>query len=149
LVLGPFRSDDLNTDFLQDSGGQVNIHPSEGDAVLRADGVRLQWTRLHADQDFVKLERAFGFQERAIAYAYCEIDSAPEADTDVRIWADHAAVLWINGQEIGRTPGHVGPKEIGLYPYLPATLRAGRNGCLVKIAQVRGEWQFLFQALSP
>jgi signal transduction histidine kinase/ligand-binding sensor domain-containing protein/DNA-binding NarL/FixJ family response regulator len=100
------------------------------------------------DQDFIKLERVFGSQERAVAYAYCEIESAQSGDTDVRIWADHAAVVWINGQEVGRTPGQIGPKEIGSYPYLPVTLKAGRNTCLIKIQQLSGEWQFLFQALS-
>jgi hypothetical protein len=110
--------------------------------------VQLQWRRLRTDQDFVKLEGAFGVQERAIAYAYCELESAQSGDTDVRIWADHAAMAWINGRQVGRTAGQIGPKEIGSYPYLPVTLKAGRNACLIKIQQLTGEWQFLFQALS-
>src|SRR5260221_312914 len=32
---------------------------------------------------------------------------------------------------------------------LPTALKPGRNACLLKVQQVLGEWQFIFQAFSP
>ncbi len=37
LVIGPFFPNDLETDFLTDAGGEANIHPKEGDTVIRGN----------------------------------------------------------------------------------------------------------------
>src|SRR5262245_28448980 len=45
LVLGPFPSDDLGTDFLAEYGGEANARPQEGDVVAVRDGRKLVWKR--------------------------------------------------------------------------------------------------------
>ncbi len=147
LCLGPFPADDMAQDFLDSAGGEVNARPKEGDAVTAKDGTRLVWTRLASPDDYIKLERAFGTRQHAVAYAYCEIQADHEADTDVRLWADHAAAIWINGRPAGRSPNQNGPREMTTIEFLPVHLKAGRNPCLVKAWQVSGEWQFLLQTV--
>jgi hypothetical protein len=103
---------------------------------------------LKASDDFVRLERAFAVRERVIVYAYCEIESLRDADTDLRCWANYMAAAWVNGRLVGRTPGQFGPRNVNSATFLPVTLKAGRNACLVKVRQIRGECQFSFQMFS-
>ncbi|MDA1272652.1 MAG: hypothetical protein O2960_01180 [Verrucomicrobia bacterium] len=63
LVLGPFPSKDVESDFLADVGGEANVRPKEGDAVTRSDGTRLSWTRFRSQRDRVNLEEHFGIAD--------------------------------------------------------------------------------------
>ncbi|MBM3840841.1 MAG: hypothetical protein FJ398_23365 [Verrucomicrobia bacterium] len=57
LVLGPFPSRDLETDFLASAGGEANVRPKEGDTVSTKDGKQLAWTRLRSKADAVDRPR--------------------------------------------------------------------------------------------
>ncbi len=149
LVLGPFPSENLNLDFLVEAGGEANIRPKEGDTLTTSDGTRLVWTRLRSNHDFVNLEQVFGIRERAVAYAYCELNSDQPSESDVRFWARTLASVRINGKEAGETPNQVS-RNIYIPLVLPIQLNAGRNACLLKLKAVLiEEWQFLFQPLPP
>jgi signal transduction histidine kinase/ligand-binding sensor domain-containing protein/CheY-like chemotaxis protein len=147
LVLGPFASEDLNTDYLAEVGGEANVRPKEGDAVTAKDGTSLQWKRVKSPDDFVRLEPQFGYRQRVMAYAYCELESEQAGESDIRVWADQAAAIWINGSPVGQTPPQFGPRLIATYGHMPVRFTAGKNRCLLKVRQAIGEWQFLFQAL--
>jgi hypothetical protein len=148
LVLGPFPSKAMEIDLLEAAGGEANVRPKEGDTVRTRDGKVLTWKRLQSKYDLVNLEQAFGGQEWAIAYAYCELDSANSAETDIRAHANEAAVLWVNGQVAGPISYQsLGIKDVSTT--LPVHLTAGHNACLLKLKQEEYEWQFMIQPLPP
>ena len=84
LVLGPFPSPEMETDFLADVGGEANVRPKEGDGVTLNDGTTLKWTRFRSDLDLVNLEEFFGIQPKSVAYVYCELSADRDMETDVR-----------------------------------------------------------------
>ena len=80
LVLGPFASQDSNTDHLASDAGVAKVRPKEGDTVSGADGKRLTWKRYTSAEDFVNLSAAVGSSNNSTAYAYGELESAVEGD---------------------------------------------------------------------
>jgi signal transduction histidine kinase/ligand-binding sensor domain-containing protein/DNA-binding response OmpR family regulator/HPt (histidine-containing phosphotransfer) domain-containing protein len=149
LVLGPFPSEDMNTDYLAEAGGESNVRPQEGEVITTRDGTRLAWTRLRSEQDFVNLEKAFGIRERAVAYAYCELNSDQSSQGEVRFWPSNLAAVLVNGKEVFRTRSTIAALGISSQPVRPIQLNAGRNACLLKLNQAREEWQFIFQTVPP
>lgn len=149
LVLGPFPAKGLEMDFLAGAGGESNVRPKEGDTVTRSDGTRLTWSRLRAPTDNVSLERALGIHEWAVAYAYCELNSNQERESDVRAaYEGNGGSVRINGAEVGTLPTHV-DRNIDIDAVIPIQLKPGRNACLVKLAVAQREWTFTFQPLPP
>ena len=43
LILGPFFPQDLDKDFLEKYGGEINVRPEPGDVVQTKDGRELIW----------------------------------------------------------------------------------------------------------
>jgi signal transduction histidine kinase/ligand-binding sensor domain-containing protein/DNA-binding response OmpR family regulator len=147
LVLGPFPGKGLETDYLAASGGEGNIHPKEGDSITRSDGTRLIWTRLKAPSDNVSLEAVMGIQQWAVAYAYCELESDQESDSQLRAANEGNGVsVRLNGNPIGKLPPHV-DRNLDIHAVLPMHLNAGRNSCLMKIGVAQREWTFVAQPL--
>ncbi|MBM3831994.1 MAG: hypothetical protein FJ403_01720 [Verrucomicrobia bacterium] len=109
LVLGPFPSPEMETDFLADAGGEANVRPKEGDAVTRKDGTILRWTRFRSERDLVSLDRVFGIHTRSVAYVYCELRADQAGETDVRIHCGFSeSALWLSGKQLGPFPAHLG-----------------------------------------
>ncbi|MHB8522792.1 MAG: sensor histidine kinase [Limisphaerales bacterium] len=148
LVLGPFLSEDVNLDFLERAGGEANIRPKEGDAIVTSDGTRLVWTRLRSQSDLVNLEQVFGIRTRAVAYAYCELNCDQPSESDVRFWARDSASVRFNGKEASKRT-NLEWSQIDTPFILPIQLKKGRNACLLKLKVAITEWQFLFQPLPP
>ena len=134
LVLGPFPSADLGTDFLAEVGGEAEVAPREGDRVVTEAGDSLVWRRYATRQDFVDLQEALGDHDNATAYAYCELQSAVagEAGIDLQLLNDDdAEALWLNGE----------PDDL--------RLRQGANRCLLKLAHDSGRWGFALRLFPP
>jgi signal transduction histidine kinase/ligand-binding sensor domain-containing protein/CheY-like chemotaxis protein len=148
LVLGPFPSRDMETDFLADAGGEANIRPKEGDTVRTKDGMELIWTRLRSAHDIVDLEQVFGSLQWSVAYVYCEVDSAEPAATETRVAALPPAALWFNGVSIGLTPNRRSISDSP--PALPIQVNRGKNACLLKLRfELEPPYAFAFQPLPP
>jgi ligand-binding sensor domain-containing protein/signal transduction histidine kinase len=145
LVLGPFPSTEMESELLALGGGEASVRPREGDTVSTKDGKRLTWTRLRSPQDLVNLEGVFGIQDGATAYAYCELQSERFGEGRVRVVANDATVVRLNGQAARLTADRVGSS--GDRPLLALPLKGGRNTCLVKLKGGDFEWNFLFQPL--
>jgi ligand-binding sensor domain-containing protein/two-component sensor histidine kinase len=147
LVLGPFPSGDLETDFLESVGGEANVRPREGDTFTTKDGKQLVWTRLRSSRDVVELVQVFGIQEWTFAYVYCELNSDASIETDVRAMSSQLAPVWLNGKKIGQTSGRR-YRRTDSTPILPIRLNAGRNSCLLKLkVESSHDWSFSFQPL--
>ncbi len=148
LVLGPFPAKDLQRDFLADAGGEATVRPEEGSSVTADDGTRLTWRRFQSEDDFVKLQRVFGPSDQVVAYAYCELRSDRVGEVEIHLAADHAAAVWINGEEMVRTQTQVDRRDTSSYAWVPVKLKEGNNACLLKVQQVHNDWQFALQAFS-
>ncbi|MBM3837352.1 MAG: hypothetical protein FJ398_05205 [Verrucomicrobia bacterium] len=146
LVLGPFPSQGMETDFLASLGGEANLRPKEGESVTTADGRRLSWTRLRSKSAWVNLGQIFGIQNRSVAYAYCQLESDQSRETTFRFLNNSPASIWLDGTKLTPTPTDA-PARFGVPPVLPIKLREGRNSCLVKLKNEAVDWQFLFQPL--
>jgi signal transduction histidine kinase/ligand-binding sensor domain-containing protein/DNA-binding NarL/FixJ family response regulator len=146
LVLGPFPSKDIETDFLAEAGGEANIRPKEGDAITTKDGARLTWTRFRSNRDVVDLERVFGIQTWSVAYAYCEIESGQAMETRLRGRGGSHSVFWINGKKVGGLKA-VDEYRTDLPAVLPINLNTGRNPCLLKLKRELEAWIFDVQPL--
>jgi ligand-binding sensor domain-containing protein/signal transduction histidine kinase len=147
LVLGPFSSRDMETDFLADSGGEANVRPREGDTITTKDGKKRVWTRLRSTRDVVNLEQILSAMEWSVVYAYCELNSAEAIDTNARIGASTAATLWLNGKSVL----HFSTQErTELLPAVSIRLNTGRNPCLLKLRfEFEPPYAFMFQPLPP
>ena len=100
LILGPFFPDDLDEDFLADTGGEANIEPKEGDAVTTTDGRTLTWKRYEARGNVVDLVDAVGEYEYATAYTFCILQSESAGDAEFYIGKDYCAAVWMNGKQV-------------------------------------------------
>ena len=149
LVLGPFPAQDLQQDFLADAGGENMVRPEEGISVTAKDGSRRTWQRFRSAEDFVKLERVFGVLDQVVAYAYCELQSDRAGEGEIRVAADHGAVVWFNGNEVIRTTPRVVPRNYNAYADGPITLKPGRNACLLKIQAIKSDWHFAMEVFPP
>lgn len=58
LLLGPFFPLDLDKDFLAGFGGETNVNPREGDAVINAQGDTLRWKRYGSLGSIINLNQA-------------------------------------------------------------------------------------------
>ncbi len=148
LVLGPSPSKELSIDFLAEAGGEANVRPKEGDAVMMADGTRLTWTRLRSTNDWVNSEPAVGFSGLSVSYAYCELQSEQACETDVRFGYDGPSLLWLNGNSVRPSFPRLG-RSTDLAPVWPIKLGAGRNTCLLKFQFELEARHVIFQPLPP
>ena len=134
LVLGPFPSADLGTDFLAEVGGEAGVAPRDGDSLITADGDTLVWRRYSTRQDHVDLAEAFGNGENVSAYAYCLLNSeiAGEVGIDLRSFnAEDAVALWLNGEWFGLDAAQ------------------GANRLLIKLVHDSGRGGFSLRVFPP
>ena len=135
LVLGPFPSADLGTDFLAGVGGEEAAEPREGDAVVTAAGDTLIWQAYRTYGSFVDFNRVFGERQEVTAYAYCTVHSEMAGEAGLVLeplnYRDPFPALWLNG---------------GL---LQLQLRQGANGLLLKSPHGHGRWGFTLQLYPP
>ena len=140
LLLGPFFLDHLQTDFLADVSGEVDIDPKAGDTVTTPKGETLTWERYQTKSDFVDLRHAIGNHQSAIAYAFCTLQSETDGRIQTLLGSDDGVTVWINGKQVHHNPVY---RPLSLdEDAFEANLQAGDNRCLVKVSQNYGSWSF-------
>ena len=99
----------------------------------------------------VDLNKAIGKHMGVVGYAWTEFDSPTERDVELRMGCKNAFKVWLNGQLVfARDEYHRG-QRMDQYR-MPVTLRAGRNGILLKICQDEQkvswaqQWEFQIRA---
>ena len=145
LVLGPFPADDLGTDFLAPNGGEANVRPQEGDSVTARDGRKLVWKRYRSNEDYVMMEHAFESGEHTTAYAYCQLRSEKDGEVEFHFASEDGSRLWVNRTMVKELSDH------GAFTFddsvFPVPLKAGTNGCLVRLAKLVNPFQFALRVL--
>ena len=139
LILGPFFPADLDTDFLSDSGGEVDIKPIECDTTIK-NGKTLTWERYESKRDVIDFVDIIGDVEDATAYAFCSLQSDADCDAQVEIQTCYGIAIWVNGKQVHYRPGIYGRSY--RRDIFEVKLKAGANLCLVKVARTSGNWYF-------
>ena len=145
VVLGPFPSEDLGTDFLAEYGGEANVRPQEGDAVAVRDGRKLVWKRYRSNEDYVMLEHALESGAHTTAYAYCQVLSEKDGEAEFHFGSEDASRVWVNGRMVKEQSDHGGFVFDDSVFRVP--LKAGTNACLVRLAQLLTPFQFALRVL--
>ena len=137
LVLGPFPKE-LDTDFLQAYGGEVNTKPYKGMEIVAPNGGTLTWKRYQSESDVVDLLQAIGQHEDAVAYAFCHLLSSKDQQRELLIRHDDSVKVWLNGELIHSVLGRRKNQE----ERVPTMLNKEQVRCLIKIDQDAGDWDF-------
>ncbi len=136
LILGPFKGQDLETDFLSASGGEAVTDPKEGDTVrslaTTADGEILTWKRYESPTNLIDLRYALGSHDNATAYAFSKLHSDQADKVVFSIGRDDGMVVFINGKKCYSAPRWT-PQQFDADRF-DADLLAGENRCLIKIS---------------
>ena len=148
MVLGEFPN-------WRNCGGFDTAYPPEKtidfDAVYQGWYQPARWRRWYSctrNNHLVDLQAAFEpvFQwypkfDRAVAYAYAEINSEKRIETEMRVGFMNATRIWVNGAVVFETRRQV-PHDQFETDTAPVTLRQGKNSILVKCAKIPGPFKF-------
>jgi len=142
LVIGPF--DNKNWE------GHERAYPPEREVDLEAsysgkDGRRVGWRRLRTQpwDGYVDLERFFGGEEWAVAYALCWAEAERPLSAEVRVGSNDSAVMWIGGRKVHDRL--VERAAILDEDIIRLDLPQGRTPVLLKIGQSSLSWGFYFR----
>ena len=144
LVLGPFFPDDLDKDFLVGAGGEANVHPEAGDAVISAQGDTLRWRRHFSLSSIINLDQAVTQRDSMTVYAFSILQSAAEEKVQFLLGSNNGVAVWINGEQVHHNP--VDRNVTVDEDVFEASLKAGANRCLIKITEIGGTSGFAVRA---
>jgi len=139
LMLKPITGADRWTkDHLAQIGGPEKADPKPGDKTAG-----LAWRPITARKDGGV---NFGTQNQALAYAFCRLESSSEREVLIRLGADDAYALWINGVKVKErnTSGTMDPDQ----EQFACTLKQGMNRILIKVDNYSGGWGFFFRMVD-
>lgn len=133
-ICGPFPASGV-TDPVVENEGRLAAGP-------KAMVAGKPWKVLKSLTNSVDLEsaEAFGQADRAVAFAYAEIESDKEGDVILGLGSDDSAMAWWNGRQV-----LVQDILRGLnlsQDQLHLTMKKGRNTLLLKIYDEGGGWGF-------
>jgi hypothetical protein len=144
LVVGPFDN--------ADDAGYDKPYPPEQKLDLTAEydvvKGKAKWTKLAAGPEgFVDLDAHFDPNDWVLAYAYTEIVSPAELDTDMVIGSDDGIKIWLNGTLVHDNHVHRGwaPDQ----DRIAVHLNEGTNTLLVKVDEGGGAWGFSVRIVDP
>ncbi|MGD8780462.1 MAG: glycoside hydrolase family 20 zincin-like fold domain-containing protein [Ignavibacteria bacterium] len=134
----------LETDYLQDMGGEENAVPKVTQEFYY-DNKKYRWRRVVTEYpDIVNLGEIFpDHNANAVMYAFANISL--EKDTTIKAFAgfDEGMEVFINGKSVFKKTGDdkFEPDEYSFSFDLPK----GKNNMLIKLIQTTGEWGFTFR----
>ncbi|MGH7451046.1 MAG: ATP-binding protein, partial [bacterium] len=144
LLLGPFKPNALDRDFLASVGGEANIHPKEGNVVITGQSDTLRWKRYRSPGSIIHFDHAVGPYEFVTVYAFCVLYSESQRKAQFLAGSNDEIAVWINGQQVYR---HSVVRGVNVDDdVFTAELKAGENTCLVKITNGIFTWGFSMRA---
>jgi len=147
LVLGPFPSNEIDTDFLCLAGGEENVTPQAGDTIVTPQGASFVWQRYQTKNNIVDWRHHFRnvlASRNAVAYLFCLLETDREETVEMYFANDGQAIVWINGKPLHRrTADHSFILDADSFE---AVLQPGRNRCLIKMAERGHPWPVSLRA---
>jgi hypothetical protein len=139
----------LETDFLQQHGGEAGITPAAGMKHARPDGTTAEWTSYTSPSGILDFTKAFVGRpaEWTVGYAYAATTADQPGPAALAVGSDDGIRIWVNGRLV-----HDHAIRRGVHPdqdLVPVTLAAGENRILVKVEQGTGGWGVCLRVLHP
>jgi hypothetical protein len=144
-VGGPLPSDPgrsgFGQDFLQATGGENQVVPSQGDFIVWPGFKPVQWqTAITEDNGTLNLVDTFQViqETTGVAYAFCQLESPQPQEVLLTIRHNDGGRAWLNHKLVYDQP-EPGSLEVQRKP-IRVALKAGRNPLLCKVDQLGGGW---------
>ncbi len=144
LVLGPF--DNANDE------GYDRVYPPEEkldfDAEYEVAKGKAKWEKLVAHPNgFVNLDTHFSPNEWVVSYAYVEVVSPKERDTELLIGSDDGVKVLLNGKLVHDNHRHRAWRRD--QDRIKIHLTKGTNALLIKVDEGVGGWGFSARIIDP
>jgi hypothetical protein len=147
LMVGSFTVDTFEktlTDFLTPMGGEANARPYPGMSFNDQSGKQWNWISYDAPKPGeINLGDIFKPDIRAVAYAYCTIETPVARHVTALLGSNDGANLWCNGQKVYEI--HTKRSLIPDEDEIILNLEQGKNHILIKVEQWKADWGFSFR----
>jgi len=144
LVVGPFDNAD-------DKGFDTAYLPEEKldlAAEYEVKDGRAKWEALSAAANgYVNFDGHFKPNEWVVAYAWAEVVSPDERDTDLLVGSDDGVKVWLNGTLVHNNHSHRGWRADQDRKRIH--LKKGANILLIKVDEGVGAWGFSARVVDP
>lgn len=148
-LAGPFSLGESNdetrhlpgfeTDFLVNSGGEINLKIKEGQTV-KYRHEKAKWIKVQSPGSLINLDEIISKKSFVLAYAYTEIESETEGISLLALGSNDGGRLWLNGEpvwECREARGFAADDDV-----IPVALRKGKNTILLKVEERGNKWEF-------
>ena len=147
LISPAFKLDSALTsdhDFLKEMGGERDASPFPGFSFFDSKGQNIKWFKYSSPlSDRVSLNQALDSKEKAIAYAFCTIESSDEKTVTACLGVGGGIELFCNGSPVLKKTGNVTLLVDEFQCQL--NLKPGKNRILLKVEKGSTLWDFSFQ----
>ncbi|MDR1632965.1 MAG: beta-N-acetylhexosaminidase [Dysgonamonadaceae bacterium] len=136
------NTQDAGFDFLQGMGGERTASPFPGFS-FDHKGKNIKWIKYASPlSDKVSLNTVLDTGKKAIAYAFCTLESSGEQTVVANIGTSKGITVFLNGSLVfqERNNTHLLVDEF----QCPLKLIPGKNRILLKIEKTPDEWEFSF-----
>ncbi|MBD3182945.1 serine hydrolase [Candidatus Poribacteria bacterium] len=141
-------------DLMEEYNGEAEIKPESGTEV-KIDGETYTWKYYISRPDItnsnefgvVNLNKALGYTEYAVAYAYAEVVLEEDKQVFLGIGSDDAVKVWINGEMLHEH--WVARALVKDHDIVKADLKKGSNHILLKIQNGIMDWAFSCRIVKP
>ncbi len=129
----------FDTDFLQNTGGELEPRVKEGKRV-KYKGVYARWEKFESPDPIVDLDKYYSGKSFVAAYAYKELDVDSSGIYLVSLGTDDGGKFWVNGELVWDCYEERGIKDDD--DLVPANFIKGKNTLLLKMEEREHAWGF-------
>lgn len=139
----------LDTDYLNEHGGESAVRPSVGLAHKRPDGSTAAWFKHVSSNEVIDFAALFSDRpstDNVVAYAYATARPKKPGRAYLGVGSDDGVSIWLNGKRVHNNLVNRGVRKD--QDRVAVDLREGDNAVLVKVEQGSGNWGFVFRFMS-
>jgi predicted esterase len=151
LIVGGFPNHNgtgLDTDFLQEYGGELGIEPKAGMTHKLSSGSTLEWKNYRSSYNYINFFDALNGLDYNIkaAYAYAKVNRPVDGKVVISFGHNVNNKVWINGKLIYESRTDYTAEE---NRQIEVDMRKGENSILIKSVHGGWTWGFVFRIIEP
>lgn len=136
---------DFETDFLANMDGESKAAPFPGFSFFNDKGENIKWMKYSSPfSDRVSMDKAIESKNKAVAYAFCTLESAQAQTVIANVGSAGAIRVFCNGKEVFVNKES---KSLMLDEFeCELALNSGKNKILLKFEKpINNDWEFSFR----
>lgn len=140
----PGKGTGFETDFLKGMGGEKGAAPFPGFSFFDEKNKNIKWMKYSSPlSDRISMIDAIDSKDKAIAYAYCTIESPDEREVTASFGMSGGLEIICNGESVFKKQGN----ETAIIDELQCRLKLkpGRNRIMLKLERGINNWDLSFQ----